>query len=1051
MVRRLSVKSWLRLCHLSIILILGATSTAFSQVIQGTVKDIAGIPIPGASVVIKGSSSGTMTSANGEFTLNMIKKDAVLVFSSTGYVKKEVDYIGQLTIVVVLADANKALTELVVVGYGTQKKSDITGAISSVKNKDFKDQPVANIAESIEGKLSGINVTTPSGTPGAGLIVNIRGATNALYVVDGIPMLSESNSALSTSYNTGGESVGSGQNISSIADLNPDDIESVEVLKDASAAAIYGARAANGVILITTKRGKNGKTAINLNFYTGIQKIEKNIKFLSAKDFISLTQEAISNDINVYNIESAHFGKDSSRYGSKSVLQGVGLYNPLPYSAATGINTNWLSQILRTAPIRNYELSSRGGSEKTQFFLSGSYFDQSGIIIENYLRRFNTRLNLDHQVNSHLSYGSTLSMTRSINKRSFNDNTYTGVLTNALGASPLMPVYEKDGSYAQSGNYQVNWLSDNPVKSAKEVSAFTNTDRLISSVYSENKFTPALKLRTTWSLDYTNSKDNQYFSPLTVDAQAVGGKIYYSSFNNMTWLNENILSYQKQLNPDNYIEALGGVTRQQSTSDQISISGQGLPTTGGLKTISAAAIINNSSEIPSSWYLTSFLSRVNYRFKNKFLASFSFRADASSRFPTNKRVGYFPSASIGYNLAEESFLKDGNVFDALKFRVSYGLTGDQEIGNFQAISYWRPSKYNGSPGLKPGNLGNPNLSWQSNAIFNVGLDFSILHGVLDGSVEYFNSQRTKLLGQIPQAGTTGFKNVTANSGQVVDKGFEVQLNSRNIKTTSFSWTSSFNISFLKNRIKNLAVDGQLISSYNDGAPTHILKIGQPIGTFIGVKFAGVDQQTGDAMYFNNLGAKIRADQVNFSRDETIIGKARPDYFGGLGNNLVYNNWELNISMPFSIGNQVFNTIRSTTEALGWSSASNPGAASTAYVWANTTQNSYDRRWKKPGDITNIPRASFLAQAWYPNGSQYLENASFLKIKTVNLGYTFHFKRFINSMKLYAQVQNLYTFTKYTGFDPEVSSTGGGNEQTAGIDYAAYPPARTFTFGINLGL
>lgn len=1050
MIKLLSAKFQIRLGMTGLLLFLICQNSAFAQVIQGTVRDKAGVSIPGASVIIKGTSLGTMTGANGAFNLNVGVKSGAIIFSSTGYLKKEVIFSGETTLNIVLAEANRSLSELVVVGYGTQKKSDITGAISSVKNKDFKDQPVANIAESIEGKLSGISVTTPSGTPGAGLIVNIRGATNALYVVDGIPMLSESNSALSTSYNTGGESVGSGQNISSIADLNPDDIESVEVLKDASASAIYGARAANGVILITTKRGKNGKTAVNLNFYTGTQSIEKNMKFLSAKDFVGLTQEAIANDINTYNIESKAAGKDSSRYGPLSVLQNAGLFNPLPYSASTGINTNWLNQILRTAPIRNYELSTRGGSEKTQFFLSGSYFDQSGIIIENYLRRFNARLNLDHQATSRLSYGTTLSVTRSVNKRSFNDNTYTGVLTNALGASPLMPVYEKNGTYAQSGNYQANWLTDNPVKSAKEISALSNSDRLIGSAYAEYKFTPALKLRSTWSLDYTNSKDNQYFSPLTVDAQAVGGKLYYATFNNTTWLNENILSYQKQLNDDNYLEALAGFTRQQSMSDQVSVSGQGLPETGGLKTISAAAIINSSTEIPSSWYLTSFLSRVNYRFMNKFLASASFRADASSRFPTNQRVGYFPSGSLGYNLAEEGFLKDG-LFDNLKIRVSYGLTGDQEIGNFRAISYWQPAKYNGSPGLKPGNLGNPNLSWQSNAIFNVGTDFSILHGVLDGSVEYFNSRRTKLLGEIPQAGTTGFKSVTANSGQVVDRGFEVQLNSRNITGTGFNWTSSFNISFLKNEIKKLAVDNQLISSYNDGAPTHILKVGQAIGTFIGVRFAGVDPQTGDAMYYSGTGAKIRTDQVNFTRDETIIGKARPDCFGGLGNSFSYKNWELNISMPFSLGNQVFNTIRSTTEALGWSSASTPSSASTGYVWANTTQNAYDRRWKKPGDKTNIPRASFLEQAWYPNGSQYLENASFLKIRTVNLGYTFHFTKVITSLKLYAQVQNLYTFTKYTGFDPEVSSTGGGNEQTAGIDYAAYPPARTFTFGINLGL
>ncbi len=1033
------------------IILLFYYSPILAQTIRGIVKDGSGNPLPGVTITLKGTTNGTLTNPDGVFNLKLDKLEGTLVFSSVGYGTLEQIISNKTNFQIVLNEINHNLNELVVVAYGVQKKSDVTGAISSIKNKEFRDQPVANIAQSIEGKVSGINVVSPSGTPGAGLIVNIRGATNALYVVDGIPMLSQSNSTLSTSYNTSGEAVGNGQNISSIADLNPDDIESVEVLKDASAAALYGAQAANGVILITTKRGKVEKTGINFSYYTGIQTIEKQIKFLDASHFVSLTQEAIANDINVYNRESGQYGKDTSRFGSKSVLQGAGLYSPFPYTDTSGgsINTNWLNQIFRTAPIRNYEISARGGSEKTQFFISGSYFDQTGIIIENYLRRFNARVNLDHQATKQLSFGTTMSISRTVDKRSFNDNTYTGVLTNALGASPLMPVYLPDGSYAQSGNYQSNWLSDNPVKSAKEISAFTNSDRFLGSIFAEYKFLPSLKFRSTWSADYTNSTDDQYFSPLTVDAQAVHGKILYGNYRNFTWLNENILYFQHHFGA-NYIDALVGFTRQESQSDQININGQGFPSTGGIKTISGASIITGSTEIPQGDYTTSWLARINYTFKEKFLASFSNRYDISSRFAPGNRGKDFPSASLGYNLSEEDFIKNSGIFDALKFRVSYGSLGDKNIGNYQSQLYYLPGQYNSSPGLKPSGSGNPNLTWQTNTTFNIGFDFSIYHNRLEGSIEYFNAERKHLLSLDPNPGTGGYNFIAGNSNQIQDKGLEIQLNSNNIKTRHFLWTTSFNISFIKDKIQKLSSDNQQISDYTDGYPTHILKIGQPIGTFIGVPFAGVDPQTGDALYYSTGGTKIRADQVDFTRDETIIGKARPDYFGGISNNFSYKNWGLNISMPFSVGNKVYNTIRGTTEALGWSSAATPGSANTSYVYANTTQRAYDRRWQKPGDITDVPRPSFLLQSWFPNGSQFLENASYLKIRTINLSYTLKPRTVFSTVKIYAQVENLYTFTKYTGFDPEVSSTGGGNEATAGVDYAAYPPARTFTLGINLG-
>jgi len=860
---------------------------AQSLTLKGKVTDAAGKPIS-ASIVIKGTSHGVTSNADGSFSIPLTGPDNVLEISSIGYASQSIAVKGRTSIDVILEEQGSQLGDAVVVGYGTQKKSDVTGAISSIKNKDFKDQPVSNLAVSIEGKLSGINVSQPSGTPGAGLLVSIRGAQNPLYVVDGVPMLSESNSSLGTAYNLSGQSTGSGQNISSISDINPDDIESIEVLKDASAAAIYGARAANGVVLVTTKRGKAGKTDFNLNYYTGFQNVEKKIHFLNSQQFYDLTNEAIANDITVYNNESAAAGSDTSRFGPLSVLQGVGIVdgsgNAVPdpvapyYNLAGGVNTNWLDQIFRTAPISNYEISARGGNDKTKFFVGGSYFDQTGIIIDNYYRRYSARISIDNQATDQLSIGTTISASRSDNKRSFNDNTYTGIVTNALGASPLMPVYDAPGVYADFTNYQASWLSDNPVKSAQQINAHTLTDRFIGSAYGEYKFLPSLKFRTSFSLDYDDVNDNQYFSALTVDAQTVGGKLLTGHLNSTTWLNENILSFQQKWG-DNSLTALGGFTQQSTTVQRSALQGTGFPQTGNVQDISDAAFVSRPL-IPfpvTTASLQSVLARINYDYDGRYLLTATIRADGSSRFPANQRFGYFPSASLGWNIAREAFLKDNNAINALKLRVSYGLTGDQEIPDYQNQVYWGPARYNGVAGLSPLNLSAPALSWQNNKTFNTGVDFDLFNHFINGSVEYFVSERTKLLGQQPLAGTTGFAYITTNSGQIEDKGWEFQLATNNIRTHDFTWTSSFNISFLQNRIKSLAVDSQYVSAYNDQSPTNILQVGKPVGEFIGVRFAGVNVQNGDAEYYDNNKNKERADQVNFTRDATTIGSPRPKF------------------------------------------------------------------------------------------------------------------------------------------------------------------------------
>ncbi len=1020
---------------ITIILLVAALpfiTMAQSRVLKGIVKDSQGNPLQGASVSAKGSAKNTGTSslADGSFSLQLPAAGSSIEISIVGFKNQTIAAGGKDEIIAVMQESASQLADVVVVGYGTQKKSNLTGAVASIGNKDFKNQPVTNLASSIQGKLSGINVTSPSGTPGAGLLVSIRGAQNPLYVVDGIPMISESNSSLSTSFNTTGEEVGQGQNISSISDINPDDIESIEILKDASSAAIYGARASNGVVLVTTKKGKAGKSQIGFNMYTGVQKVAKTIKFLNNTQFVDFINEARSNDLKLYNADPNVFGAGFDA----SVLT-----DPLNYSAGT-TNTVWLDQVFRTSPISNYEINVKGGSDKTRFYMSAGYFDQQGIVIENYFKRMNARVNIDHNVTDRLLIGTNISLSKSLNRRSFNDDTYSGIVTNALGASPLMPVYDATGNYAKFEDYQVSWLSDNPVKSAHEIVGTTDGYRALGSAFGEYKISSSLKFKTSWSVDYSALQDKLFLSPLTTDGGPIGGRATKANFTSTVWLNENILSFQKTFSKHT-LGALAGYTQQSSTSDRIAVSGQGFPLGSGLSDVSVAAIITRTPVPPGgNNRLHSYLARATYDYDGKYLASVVIRADGSSRFPAGKQFGYFPSFSLGWNINKEKFMENSKVLTALKLRASYGFTGDQEIGDYQNKPLWQPAIYNGQSGLKPKLITDPNLTWQKNKGVNVGVDFEWWGGLLSGSADYFVNTRTDLLNYVPVAGTTGFATLLTNGGEVEDKGFEFNITTRNINTKDFRWTTNFNITFQKNTLLKTPINNQLLSAFNDLNPTHILRVGEPVGSFWGVKFNGVNPQTGDATFEDlDKNGVIDAD------DAQILGKARPDFYGGLTNNIRYKNLDLMIATQFSKGNKVYNLIRPVWENLGYS---NDGGLD--QVYANNAVTVLNR-WQKPGDVTDVPRPSFVTKNYIENSSMFVEDASFFRIRTVNIGYTFSKKaiKMLTGLRVYAQVQNLLVFTKYKGFDPEVSSNGGNIDKTAGVDYAAYPPARTFTFGFNL--
>jgi TonB-linked SusC/RagA family outer membrane protein len=1005
--------------------------SAFSQQdnwVRGKIIGKDSVPLAGVNVQLKGNPKiSVATDANGEFSIRSPLPSGILIVTMVGFQERQIHFNGSENLNLRLEESVSMLHDVILTGYLKQKKSDITGAISSILNKDFRDQPVSNVAQSIQGKLAGILVTTPSGTPGAGLLVSIRGANNPLYVVDGVPMLSESNSALSTSYNTNGEEQGPGQNISSISDINPDDIESIEVLKDASSASIYGSRAANGVVLITTKRGRAGKTEFSLNSFAGIQEIPREIPFLSSQGFVALEEDARKQDLIAYQQDPTPF--ENAYPGFDPAL----LTNPLPDSWNTGVNTNWENEIFRTAPIYNLQLSARGGNDKTKFFIAGNYFDQQGIVIDNYYKRASFRMNLDNKVTDNVTIGTNLSFTYGRNRRTFNDDTYTGVVTNALGASPLMPVYNPDGTYSDYTQYQASWLSDNPVKSAREVKAFTTNYRFIGTIFAEIQIIKSLRFRTSFNIDYTNLLDNQFFDPITSDGSAVGGKAISGTYNNLTWLNENNFTYQEAFGKS-HVTGLAGFSVQSSDYSKASTKAQGFPEGSGLENISSASTVTSSTAQDFGWGLVSLIGRVNYDYDEKYLFSASLRYDGSSRFAPSVRWGAFPSFSAGWVLTREAFLADSKWLSSLKIRGSYGLTGDQEIGDFQYQTYWNPARYDGLAGLSPSTIGDPDLTWQRNKMIDLGLDFEMWNGRLSGSVDWFKGNRTKLLAQAVIPPHSGFYSQQINYGNIQNTGVEFSVIAYPFRSPDFTWSIGFNISFLQDKILSLYTNNELLYAFIDLFPTHILQVGQSEGTFWGYKYLGVDPQTGNPSY---------------SPDQQVLGKAKPDYFGGFTNDFKYRNWDLNISTQFSVGNKVYNLIRTTYQTLGWSDGGWDANNVLYQVYANNAT-IVNKRWEKPGDITDIPRASLIFPNYVQNSSQFLEDASFFRIRNVNLGYTFRPKHpgIYRSLRVYGQVQNLWVLTKYYGFDPEVSSNGGGNPETAGVDYAAYPQARTITLGVN---
>lgn len=982
-------------------------------VITGKVTGANGDALPGVNIFIKNTTTGTISDFEGNYRLSVPATSEIMVYSFIGYLSVEELINNRSIINVVMQEDTRQLDEIIVTGYSSQKKADVIGSIASLNPAVVKDMPLTGLDQALQGQVSGVSVTQSSGTPGGGIMVRIRGnssissSNRPLYIIDGIPVR---DGGLST------RSFG-GQNDNALATLNPNDIESIEILKDASAKAIYGSRAANGVVIITTKRGKVGApTTFEIDVQRGVIDPTNTIGVLNAKELLQLQREALINA-----------GENPDNAGIPGVTD--------------AIDTDWQKEVMRQAIVQQYQLSTRGGSEKTQFYLSASYRDEEGVMLNNDFKRGTLTANIDHQSSKRLSFGLNMNLARTKNNRVKGDNFLDGVYNAALTSLPFYQPYDEEGNlYAPGDAGYANFPNFNPVGQAIEPRFDTYASRLIGGIYGKYEILPNFYFTTKFSLDYTSTIEDQ-FEPTTTAIggflQSVGQQGYgiYSTTEFSMLLNNNVFVYNTTIGDQHEIGGLLGAEFISRTSRSGSTVGILFPSDNFTYLTSAGLILDGSSYLVNSG-LVSFFSEVNYKYRSKYLAKVSVRYDGSSRFGEDRKFGLFPAFSLGWRLSEEDIFQGFRWLDDLKIRGSYGLTGNEQIGNFQYLATWgATTAYNGIPAVGPATLGNPNLGWEQNAEFDIGADIAFFEGRVQLIYDYYYNVTTNLLLSESLPFTTGFGSVLGNLGEVTNEGMELTISTVNIDK-NLKWNTQFNISTNRNLVQKLATDEPQFSGYSTFTnSTHIIAPGKPLGTFWGLRYLGVDPGTGDAIYFDkNNDGQLTAD------DGTFIGDAQADFFGGFTNTLTYKGIDVSVFFQYSYGNEMINFGNTTLLNSGEDVNNNQSREAL-------------KRWKKEGDLASIPKYEFGNTDNNRFSSRFVEDASYLRLKNVTLGYTLPqqvlSKLKLRNLRVYASGTNIWTLTNYSGADPEVNSLDGSTT-AQGLDLYTFPQVRTILVGLNLG-
>ncbi|MGO1245200.1 TonB-dependent receptor [Sphingobacterium sp. JB170] len=978
-------------------------------------------PLGGATVSIEGTTLSTTTDAQGIYSITAPSANTNIQVSFVGYLTKVVALGTNRTLNIELVPDDTQLDDVVVIGYGTAKRRDITGAVSSLNEKDFNKGVNTSPEQLLAGKVAGVTVVQSSGEPGGGISVNVRGVgsinggNSPLYVVDGFPI---DNSV--TVGGTGANFTGMRAARNPLNSINPSDIASIEVLKDASATAIYGSRGANGVVLITTKRGKSGDLKVDYDAYYGIQNVQRGIDILNTEEY----QQVINGIID----EGG--GTENQRVGQ--------IQN----------STNWLDRMYRKdAPIQNHNLSFSGGNENTKYHTSLNYYDQGGLLVNSDNKRYSARVNLEH-TGSIFKLGAN--MTSSLIKDNYvangmDLNERAGIIYAAIAYDPTLPIFNTDGAYMLSPDMNI----DNPLAIANGKTSQSDLYRTLGTVYGEINFLNDFTAKLNIGADISNQRRDTYVDRQTIEGRANGGIASILQGTDNSYLGELTVGYKKTIDIHD-LNVLLGVTGQQFNGVTSSSQGSGFSSdatkTDNIGLGDPTRFIAGSSRSRNS--LLSYLGRVNYNLLDKYLFTASLRIDGSSRFGENNRFGVFPSFAFGWKLDQEEFIEQLGVFSTLKLRTSWGRTGNQEIGNYQSM----PTYAAGQKAVigevqvsttSPSRLPNPDLKWETSEQLNFGLDFGLMQNRISGSVDWFYKDTKDMLLNLAVPRTTGFSTMMTNIGAVRNTGVEFMLNSQNTKGV-VRWESMLNFAWLKNNVQDLGTNKVIYSGSAGGTPASIIQVGMPMYSFFGYQIDGIWQQTDDISATDDPVAPgdfkykdINGDRIVNADDRTVLGNSFPKYTASLTNNIDYHNFNLNIFIDGVFGVDMLNNNLLDT-----------------YFPANLKRNRLAEpllnRWTSQNPSTEYP--SFVN----PNGqgkkevnSYTVEDASFLRLATVKFGYTFSLKsnKYVKGLNVFVVGQNLAMITNYTGYDPSINPNSSG----ARIDWNAYPTARTFMFGVNLSL
>lgn len=979
--------------------------------VTGKVIDSEGLPLPGVTVNVLDSSIGTVTDIEGNYSIS-VPEGATLVFSFIGMKPHRVIVGSQSTIDVTLMEDISSLEEVVVVGYGTQKRSDITGSVGVVGSKEFEDEPIVQVGQALQGKVAGVQVSQNSGAPGSALLIRVRGSgtvNNAepLYVVDGNPN-------------------------SNPIDLVPEQIESIQVLKSASAAAIYGAQGANGVILITTKQGRSGKSQLDVNFSQGFQQIQRNVPMTNAMEYATLYNEGLENA------------------GAEPIY---------PDPASLGEGTDWQKEVFQVAPMTNVSVSASGGSASSRYFFSAGYTNQEGIVKGSSFDRINMRINSSHDINNVISIGQNLSASLSTYKQ-ISEFNFGSILGSTLTANPEVPVRMQDGGWGYS---ETSLNSTNPLASIYYTNNDTKRPVINGNVFVDLNLAEGLEFRSQFNFNLGFSENIVFNPEYYISSQSFNEVANLSEnstrFTEYSWANT--VSYNKTLGRHKF-DLLGGVTSQESNSKYVSAYGAGLPANAtenpNLRHLDLATQSNRVSGNAGSYGILSFLGRVNYNYDEKYFATVNFRADGSSRFGENNKFGYFPSFSLGWKLSEEEFLNDKAWLNNLMIRAGYGSLGNQNsLPNYAFANLVSPNinYVFGDPqlvyrGQAPLGAGNPNLKWESTTETNVGLDFMGFEGKITASFDWYRKETSDMLLQVPVAGYSGIQNSPyVNGGNVLNQGFEIMLGYENTTENGLNYSISGNLARNRNEVLDLSNAGSSLYQFISFVGlVNVTEVGSPIASFWGWQTDGIfqSQEEIDNHAFQSSGTApgdfrfkdLNDDGVVNAEDQTIIGNPWPKITYGINGSISYKGFAFRLELQGVAGNDILMAMKFRTEGANF---------------FNYTRNVWENRWTGPGSSNDMPRLNTDDPNNNMRSSEYyLEDGSYMRIRNVQLTYNFPPELFkLRNLSAYLSVQNAYTFTKYPGFDPEIGTNRASNPLYIGIDETNYPVPRIYTIGLKIGL